>query len=94
MDPDPTNIIESLKSVGIGFSEVYQVHAFECYRTRDDGQMQTVQVRILDAGLSAKQPRYRCYAKAGDGRNATGNPGDSIEAALAVVHWGDLDRDW
>ena len=34
--------------------------------------------------------RYQVVAKAG-GKCASGNPAASVEAALSVVHWWDLD---
>ena len=55
------------------------------------GDDQEVTITVLDGGPRAPGGRYHCYALAGDGRFATGNHDDSLDAALALVHWHELD---
>jgi hypothetical protein len=82
-------VINRLKAVG--FFEVYEKSTFQCYRKKKSGDVQTVTVEILDAG-PGDQARYQCVATGDDGSTATGNPASTIEAVLATVHWGELDR--
>ena len=90
---DVQNAITKLREVVPGRPEVYEKTEFSCYRTRKDGSMQNVTVTILDAGInSPANLRYHVHAEADDGAKATGNPENSIETALSIVHWGDLDR--
>lgn len=72
--------------------EVYHKDSFECIRNLGTGEMQTVEVTILDAGPDGDpQLRYRCVATTQDGKMATGNPADSIDMAVMIVHWQELD---
>lgn len=86
-------IINHLKKVS-GFLEVYHKTSFECSRKAKDGSEQEVLVEILDAGPDVEKPqlRYQCVATTKDGKIATGNPADSIDVALSIVHWHDLDN--
>ena len=85
-------IINHLKRVS-GFFEVYHKTSFECYRKAKDGSEQEVLVEILDAGPDVDpQRRYQCVATTKDGKIATGNPAASIDVALSIVHWHDLDN--
>lgn len=69
--------------------EGYSVSTIRLYRNRKDGSVQTVTVEVLDAGPD-QQNRFHVYAKSDDGKSATGNPADTLETALAIVHWGNL----
>lgn len=80
-----------LKKTGI-FFEVYHLTTFQCYRNAKKGGVQEVRVEILDAGPEYSGGRYQVFATTKDGKAASGNPMPDIEAALAVVHWGDLDK--
>jgi len=91
MEPD-SEVFEYLKQSG-KFFEIYRVHNFVGYRYTQAGKeklVQEVNVEILDAGENA-HPRYHVSATAGD-KKAHGNSNDSLEAAIAVVHWWDLDK--
>lgn len=85
-------IIGKLAQVN-GVFEVYHViSTFKFYRKNKAGGVQEVTVQILDAGPESKEHmQYHCFAKADDGRTATGNPDLSIERALSNVHWEHLD---
>ena len=75
------------------FFEVYQKTTFECIRTDKNGNTQTVEVSILDAGPDVNpQIRYHCVAKAEEDKMATGNPDSSIDMVLLHVHWNNLDK--
>ena len=91
-DHDVQKTITKLREVITGSPEVYQKTDFLIYRQRKDGFSQGVTVTILDAGLdSPAGTRYHAYAEATDGATASGNPENSIDVALSIVHWGDLD---
>ena len=90
---DPLAVIPSLMKNMPGIQEAYHKISFECYRKTKAGSHQKVLVEILDAGPDAGESRYMCVAAAEDGRQASGNPAHSIEVVLAIVHWGDLDRE-
>lgn len=87
-----TDILQRLKQIS-RISEVYHVTEYQGYREDHQGRHQEVTIRILDAGPETEVARYHVYAQSTDGRGATGNPAHSIDLALALVHWGDLDRD-
>jgi hypothetical protein len=85
-------IISYLKKL-TGSSEVYHKTSFECYRKAKDGTEQEVLVEILDGGTDVDpQRRYHCSATTKDGKMATGNPAESIEVVLSLVHWDELDN--
>lgn len=42
--------------------------------------------------VSGPGPRFAVAVTAEDGRQASGNNGDSLAAVLATVHWEDLDE--
>ena len=92
---DPTEVIQLLAKLGAGdgprFSEIYLRHEFKAYRRTRDGRDQAVTIEVLDAGPGHSYSRFQVYATAEDGATAAGNPDASIAAAIAVVHWGDLD---
>lgn len=88
---DPADVINLLKQHA-GFFEVYQEVSFEAYRHAENGEVQKVNVKILDAGPGAGQERYMCIATSEDGKVASGNPSDHIDVALLIVHWHELDR--
>lgn len=75
-----------------GFFEVYHKVSFQCYRKAKDGRVQEVLVEIHDSGPDHSPNRYHVVATSVDGRSASGNPGDSIDVALAFVHWWELDK--
>ena len=57
------------------------------------GSSFAVTITVWDAGPGAGIYRYSVEARADGGRVATGNPERTIEAALSLVHWQDLDGD-
>ncbi|MEJ7872261.1 MAG: hypothetical protein WKF67_08365 [Rubrobacteraceae bacterium] len=76
-----------------GIFEVSEVHTFQCYRNRKDGSIQEVEVKIMDAGPDANAgTRYSVVATSEDGKAASGNSPESVQTALAILHWYDLDR--
>lgn len=75
-----------------GFFEVYEVTTFQAYRRTKAGGTQDVKIEILDAGPDADQERYMCIATSDDGKTAAGNSADSIDVAVAIVHWYKLDQ--
>jgi hypothetical protein len=82
-------IIEELKKAG-RFVEAHRIYNFRCHREATDGS-HTVNVEITDMGDSNPNARYSVIANQDSGKIASGNPGSSIYAALAMVHWFNLD---
>jgi hypothetical protein len=79
---------------GPGFLEVFEEHTFRCYRRDKDGNLQKVTLTVLDAGPNGDSDlRYQVLATTAEGYVASGNPDATLDAALAIVHWENLDRD-
>ncbi len=94
LEADP-GVREILK--GYGVFEAHRVVAeYRGYRTRGDGQMQAVVVRIFDMGPDAPQSRYRwdvSVPDAVDSEPVSANPAASIIDAGHAPHWNLLDSD-
>lgn len=90
---NPSDLIPEIKKFSDIF-EAYHVTTFQCYRNRKDGTPQKITVEIHDSGNneSPGPGRYSCVAKSEDGTAASGNSSDTIQAALAQVHWYKLDK--
>ena len=72
-------------------TEVAHVTMFQGRRKNSKGEPQTVTVKLLDLGPTA-QPDLRYYCEAtSEGKSATGNNAATIEEAIAIVHWNQLD---
>jgi hypothetical protein len=76
---------------GAGFFEAYLEKTFVAYRHLKGGGVQTVTIRVLDAGPKDPHSRYQCEAKSDNGKGTSGNAMPTIGDALAVVHWYQLD---
>jgi hypothetical protein len=70
---------------------MYQVSTFRMYRKPKGGEVQKLTVEVWDAGPQ-EPSRYHVIATTEDGREASGNPGSTIQEAIAFVHWSDLDK--
>ena len=72
---------------------IYEVTMFEAHRRLPTGRSEPVTIKILDSGESTNpQVRYAVDVTTADGRLATGYNARTVEAALALVQWSDLDR--
>ncbi|HWE63365.1 MAG TPA: hypothetical protein VHB98_16740 [Chloroflexota bacterium] len=89
-DMQLSEVLKRLMQAG-GFSAMSRVTMFKGYRTNTHGQMKAVMVELYDAGPEKPGLRYQVIARDEDGRVATGNPADGLEAVLANVHWWELD---
>ena len=85
------DVIEHLKRVG-GIFAAYQVTTFKAYRRDKAGVEREVTVEVWDAGPDSPR-RYSVVATDEKGRQAGGNSHISLQAAIAMVHWWDLDKD-
>ena len=87
------NTIATLKGLkGPKIFEVYHCTTFKGYRERRDGVNQELTIEIFDAGPDVGSGnRYSCAVTAANGKKAIGNAAESIDVALSIVHWGDLD---
>lgn len=64
------------------------------HRVNAGGHPRSVTIKISDYGPSAPAGiRYFVEAEDEDGRQAGGNGHERLDAALAMVHWSDLDKD-
>jgi hypothetical protein len=59
----------------------------------DMPNVQQVTIEIFDRGVDPKyhQIRFRCVATTDDGKTAAGKPAATLEEALIIVHWQELD---
>jgi len=87
---DIREAIEGLERYG-DFFEVYEVHSFTGYREVGGDQPQTVHVKILDAGPKAGDIRYAVEASTEDGKVTRGNPAESVDVALGITRFNELD---
>ena len=86
-DKDRRLIRDRLESFG-DITELYEVTTFIGYR-----DLKRVTIRILDQGEECPDPslRFACDATQEDGKKAGGNNAGSIDEAIGIVHWDDLD---
>ena len=89
---DHSAIMGSLSRAGGFFETYHQIAVYTGYRQFKNGGVREVTIRIFDK-CTPEATRYHIIATDSDGRVATGNPAESIEATIALVHWGDLDED-
>jgi hypothetical protein len=76
----------------LGVLGVYRAKTYVAYRNLKDGSVQEVAVEILDAGAEVPAGiRFQCIAKSAAGKSTSGNPASTVEEALSLVHWDDLD---
>ncbi|HEY5021449.1 MAG TPA: hypothetical protein VII30_03065 [Gemmatimonadaceae bacterium] len=87
---DPTEVLALLKSMS-GALEAYVAYSFQLTRESKVFGTQWVTVTILDAGPQ-NPTRFHVSAQTRDNQKASGNPANTLESALAQVHWGDLDK--
>ena len=80
----------AIVELGRLFSEAWHRTDFTVYTT--DGHK--IAVTILDAGPTGSRNRYCVKATTEDGRMASGNAAESIDAALSIVHWGEIGLKW
>ena len=85
------DVMKKLKK-DAGFFEIYHKTSFWGYRRNANREEQEVSVDILDMGEGAGDSRYSCVATTNDGKIATGNLAPSIDVAISIVHWQDLDK--
>lgn len=92
---EPHAILAWLEKDRDVFFEGYHIHSsYLGYHKRPDGTTTKVTVTVYDRGLNAAADyRYHVDAVTEEGARATGNPAESIESALAMVHWHNLDRE-
>ena len=84
---DHRSIRDDLKHFG-DITELYEVKTFIGHR-----KSKMVTVRILDLGPECDNPliRFTCEAEQEDGKEARGNNAQTVDVAIANVHWTDLD---
>ena len=67
------------------------VRNYFAHRIAKSGLDQLVTIKIFDNGPSNPDSRFTCLVESDDGKKASGNSANAIEAALAIVHWHKLD---
>ena len=74
-----------------GIFEASRTTTYTCSRKTRAGTVQEVRVDILDAGPDNPDARYRVVALSETGKRASGKAGHSIEVAVGMVPWWNLD---
>jgi len=75
-----------------GVYELYHVSTFKGHRKARNGEDHLVTVEVWDAGPNQNNHRYFVEVRDEDaGTTATGNPESTIERALDMTHWAELD---
>lgn len=87
-DEERAELFAALRERG-GAIEMYERHAFKFYRTTERGEIQAVELEVLDSG-PGNYNRYHVSARSDDGRYADGNPAETLHGALARLHWAEL----
>lgn len=90
-EANEANVMKQLKKYA-GFFEVHHKTSFLGYRRKANGEEQEVSVDVFDRGSEAGNSRYSCSVTPEDGEMVTGNSASSIEEAISVVHWWELDK--
>jgi len=85
-------MLEMVKKAS-GAAELYHVTTFRGYRPDEKGNQREITIEVLDMGPGHLAGRYTIVAEDKQGRTATGNGDDSLDVALHIVHWDELDRD-
>lgn len=94
MNPDAIRTLLARRVPGVDAAEIYHVLKFRCHRQTGNGESQAVILEVSDAGPDAlREYRYNCVAVTEEGHFATGNGGPTLELALSVVHWNELDKE-
>lgn len=88
---EQAEILRQLKAAG-NFFDLSEVRTFQGYREDKSGGVQTVTIRIFDGGPDATI-RYHIIAEDEQGRRGSGNNADQLDLTIALVHWGELDKD-
>jgi hypothetical protein len=86
-----TDALPLLKQYARAF-EAYHVSEYVLHREKKGGATQTVTVKVFDGGPERRDLRYHAEAHGDDGTFATGNAAESVDLALAIVHWDELDN--
>ena len=89
----PYEVLEMLKLTADGrILDAFHVTTFRCMRRDDNGAAMEVLVEILDAGPGAGLERYVVEVTGENDVFVATNPAESIEAALALVPWHELEE--
>ena len=80
-----TSEIRSFLNKLPGIRAAYEVKVFRCWRETKDGGDEEVTLTILDRGPESAVSRYSCEVTTEDGRYASGNSSDNVQAAIALV---------
>jgi hypothetical protein len=75
---------------GGSFSQMFEVTMLKGYRTDSLGEHREISIEVLDAG-DAEHDRYQIIARDIDGREVRSNFEDSIQRAVALMPWADLE---
>jgi hypothetical protein len=89
---DTSKILEKLKTLGAIY-EAHHATSFMCFRRRAEGSTEEIMVYVLDRGPQDPATRYLCEVRSESGRRIVGIPCESIEKAISMVQWDDLDRE-
>jgi len=75
-----------------GLGDPALVRTYYVHRVAKGGKDQMVTVKVFDHGPAVHpDSRFDCSATSDDGKGMSGNSARTIDAALAIAHWFDLD---
>ena len=74
------------------FSRIVHVTLFEGVRQSKEGEHQRVTIKISDNGELGSPIRFSCSATTSEGKSAAASSAPSLDQAIALTHWDDLDR--
>lgn len=91
-DHELQTLLSAVETSVPGAHEIYRCHSLVGYRDRPEGGTEKFEVDILDAGPSRPHLRYSVRVRTENGGFASGNPAESVELAVALVHFENIDR--
>ena len=83
------NIKDTIELLDRFFSETWHRTEFTAHAAG-----RGIAITIFDGGPRDPLNRYYVSATAEDGRKASGNPADTVETALQIVHWKEIGLEW
>jgi hypothetical protein len=90
MDSEDALALKVLSKIVDGHPS-YLIRTYEAHRVSKDGTDHMITVKVTDRGPEEEYDRYDCEAFSDNGKSASGNSARTIDEALAVVHWYELD---
>ncbi len=88
---DTGSVRRLIEKSGSEMFETAHVTTFKGYRENKAGENVEITVEVRDAGEEVGVNRYAVSAYSEDGKKAHGNEAATLEEAIPIVHWHELD---